>query len=279
MSEHRRTSISVDGHRLAYRQFGSGDRVVVLSHAFLTSHYLEHAWAQELAARGFRVICLDLLGTTADERPLEPDRYNSQALGRQLIGALDALGIERAVLGGTSVGANISIEAAALAPERVAGLLLEGPFLEHGIGAAGYLWSAGLTLFTLGRPLVWLAGAVARSFPETEQPTLGLIRAFLTAPPARSAAFMRGMLVGRMAPPRAVRRSVNVPTMILSLTADPLHPASDAHSLAVDIVGAQVVSAGTLATLRFWPRRVTPAIVSFLVETFGIDVTAWQADA
>lgn len=45
MSEHRRTSISVDGHRLAYRQFGSGDRVVVLSHAFLTSHYLEHAWA------------------------------------------------------------------------------------------------------------------------------------------------------------------------------------------------------------------------------------------
>lgn len=127
MSEHRRTSISVDGHRLAYRQFGSGDRVVVLSHAFLTSHYLEHAWAQELAARGFRVICLDLLGTTADERPLEPDRYNSQALGRQLIGALDALGIERAVLGGTSVGANISIEAAALAPERVAGLLLRGP--------------------------------------------------------------------------------------------------------------------------------------------------------
>lgn len=64
--------------------------------------------------------------------------------------------------------------------------------LEHGIGAAGYLWSAGLTLFTLGRPLVWLAGAVARSFPETEQPILGLIRAFLTAPPARSAAFMRG---------------------------------------------------------------------------------------
>ncbi|MBN7552019.1 alpha/beta hydrolase, partial [Mycobacteroides abscessus subsp. abscessus] len=36
---------------------------------------------------------------------------------------------------------------------------------------------------------------------------------------------------------------------------------------------------GTLATLRFWPRRVTPAIVSFLVETFGIDVTARQADA
>lgn len=85
--------------------------------------------------------------------------------------------------------------------------------------------------------------------------------------------------MGRMAPPRAVRRSVNVPTMILSLTADPLHPASDAHSLAVDIVGAQVVSAGTLATLRFWPRRVTPAIVSFLVETFGIDVITRQADA
>ena len=100
------TTLTVDGHRLAYRQFGSGDRVVVLSHAFLTSHYLEHAWAKELAERGFRVICLDLLGTTADERPLEPDRYNSQALGRQLIGALDALGVERAVLGGTSIELN-----------------------------------------------------------------------------------------------------------------------------------------------------------------------------
>jgi pimeloyl-ACP methyl ester carboxylesterase len=45
------TTVTVDGHRLAYRQFGSGDRVVVLSHAFLTSHYLEHAWAKELAER------------------------------------------------------------------------------------------------------------------------------------------------------------------------------------------------------------------------------------
>ncbi|MUM16022.1 alpha/beta hydrolase [Mycobacterium sp. CBMA271] len=275
----RTATVTVDGHQLAYRQFGSGDRVVVLSHAFLTSHYLEHAWAKELAEHGFRVICLDVLGTTVDGHPLESDRYTSEALGRQLIGALDALGVERAVLGGTSIGANISVEAAALAPERVAGLLLEGPFLERGIGAAGYLWSAGLTLFTLGRPLVWLAGAVARSFPEPEEPTLGLLREFLTAPPTRSAAFMRGMLVGRMAPPRAVRRAVSAPTMILSLSADPLHPAADAHNLAVDIDGAQVISVGTLATLRFWPRKVTPAIVSFLVETFGIDVTARQADA
>jgi len=46
---------------------------------------------------------------------------------------LDHLGVPQAVVGGTSLGANVALEAAVLAPERVRGLVLEMPVLENAL--------------------------------------------------------------------------------------------------------------------------------------------------
>lgn len=266
-------TVTVDGQILEYSEFGSGSKVVVLSHAFLMSKRMQEPWARALADKGFRVICVNVLGASVDGKPADIDRYNSEALGAQLIGVLDGLGIDRAVLGGTSIGSNISVEAAVAAPDRVVGLLLEGPFLERGVSTVGYGWSLGLVMFTVGRPLVWLAGLLVRALPTNSSgaagTALGIVRDLLVQSPARSAAFMRGLTVGRIAPPRHIRKRVAVPTLIMSYTADPAHPAADANGLAADIPGAQVVPVGSLATLRFRPRSVTPAIISFLTEVWG----------
>ena len=49
---------------------------------------------------------------------------------------LDHLELERAIVGGTSLGANITLEVASLAPERLQGMVLEMPVLDNAILAA-----------------------------------------------------------------------------------------------------------------------------------------------
>src|SRR4051794_6877959 len=51
-----------DGYRLAYTEYGRGDDVVVLTHGILFTRRMHAPLARALAASGYRVITLDLLG-------------------------------------------------------------------------------------------------------------------------------------------------------------------------------------------------------------------------
>ena len=51
-----------EGHRFVYDEYGNGDRVVVLLPGLLFSRKMHSPLAETLADRGFRVLCLDLLG-------------------------------------------------------------------------------------------------------------------------------------------------------------------------------------------------------------------------
>src|SRR5215203_3146000 len=113
------------GHRLVYDEYGKGPRVVVLLPGLLFSRRMHRPLAETLAGRGHRVLCLDLLGHGDSDRPHEMFEYSMSIFGEQAIGLLDHLQIEQAVIGGTSLGANTTLEAAAGAPDRVKGLLIE----------------------------------------------------------------------------------------------------------------------------------------------------------
>lgn len=261
--------IHAGGQRLRYAEFGSGSRVVVLAPLLLASHRTQEHWARALAERGFRVITVDLVAQSASGFPLSVEHYDTEALGRQLLTVLDRLGVDRAVLGGTSVGASVVLEAAALAPERVMGLLLEGPILEDGVAVYGYVSSVLLLLLSAGRPALWCVKKIARLVPESRWATADFFLDLLTAPAERSRAVLHGLALGRMAPPKRVRTSVTAPALIMVLKADPFHPASDARRLCSELVGGQLLRIGTILTLRSRPKRVTPAIISFLNEVFG----------
>src|SRR5437588_12455670 len=119
-----------DGFRIAYSPFGAGDRPIVLIHGQLLPARMMHPLAEAMAQRGFYVICPDLLGHGESDRPREPWRYSMELWAEQVIALLDHLEIDRAVVGGTSLGANIALEAAALAPDRLTGIVVDGPGLE-----------------------------------------------------------------------------------------------------------------------------------------------------
>lgn len=113
--------------RVAYDSRGDGP-VVVLSHASLVDRRM---WRAQLEAIGehFRVITWDRLGY-GDSDPAPP----SVRHGADLLRLMDALGIARAALVGSSMGGGYSLDAALSAPDRVTALALICP------GVPGYVW-------------------------------------------------------------------------------------------------------------------------------------------
>ena len=57
-----RGSFRYSGHRIAYADYGEGERVLVLAHGLLMNRHMYDHLAPEMASRGYRVITVDLLG-------------------------------------------------------------------------------------------------------------------------------------------------------------------------------------------------------------------------
>src|SRR4051794_14787620 len=103
----RVSSFYFEGARLEYTEFGSGSRVIILLHAQLIPRRMHEPLARRIAGEGYRVITLDLLGHGRSDRPTDPKRYSMTAFARQVVGLLDHLELDQAVIGGTSLGANV----------------------------------------------------------------------------------------------------------------------------------------------------------------------------
>src|SRR5689334_3138573 len=121
--------------RLEYTEYGSGDDWVVLLHGLLMPRRMQQPLARAMAAQGLHVVTLDLLGHGRSDQPADPLVYSMTAFGEQVIALLDHLGAAQAVIGGTSLGANVSLEVAVIAPERVRGLIIEMPVLDNAVEA------------------------------------------------------------------------------------------------------------------------------------------------
>ncbi|MGH2716517.1 MAG: alpha/beta fold hydrolase, partial [Thermoleophilaceae bacterium] len=192
-----------EGHRLVYDEYGAGERLVVLLPGLLFSRSMHRPLAETLAGRGHRVVCLDLLGHGGSDRPPEMPNYSMTIFGRQAIALLDHLEVERAVIGGTSLGANAALEAAAAAPERVNGLVIEMPVLDNALLGCALAFAPLLVWLTFGQPLARLVAAGARMVPRglTHLGDTGLD--WISQDPGPSAAVLQGLFFGRVAPPRS----------------------------------------------------------------------------
>src|SRR4051794_22123474 len=120
-----------DGHRLVYDEFGSGSRPLVLLPGLLLPRSMHRPLATALAERGNRVIVPDLLGHGESDRPRDMTLYSMPLFAQQTIGLMDHLMIEEAVVGGTSLGANVTLEVCVAAPKQVRGAVIEMPVLDN----------------------------------------------------------------------------------------------------------------------------------------------------
>jgi pimeloyl-ACP methyl ester carboxylesterase len=258
-----------DGHRIEYTEYGAGDRWVILVHGQLMPRRMHQPLARKLAASGAHVVTVDLLGHGRSDRPADPLLYSMTAFGEQVIGLLDHLGAERAVLGGTSLGANVSLEAAVFAPERVQGLLIEMPVLDNAV-EAGILAFAPLLFVSRFLPFA-VSGVrtLARAVPRGVVPFwLGIGLDTLDQRPDAMGATVHGLFFGRVAPSSKQRRAIDAPALVVGHTRDPIHPAADAEMLADEMVGARFVAAKSILEWRIAPERLDNLAAAFVAECY-----------
>jgi pimeloyl-ACP methyl ester carboxylesterase len=256
-----------EGHQLAYTEHGEGPRACVLVHGLLFSQEMHRPLAEELAARGNRVITIDLLGHGASDRPPEMWNYSMPFFGRQVVALLDHLELDQAVVLGTSLGANTALEVAAQAPERVRGMVIEMPVLDNALLGCALAFTPLMVALTFGEPVSRAIASVARRVPRRPLPWLGRLGLdWISQDPKPSAGVLQGLFFGRTAPHRDERRTFTTPTLVLGHRRDPVHPFSDAGMLAEELPNARLIEANSILELRIAPERLTDEIMAFLDE-------------
>jgi pimeloyl-ACP methyl ester carboxylesterase len=253
--------------RLEYTEYGSGDQWVVLLHGLLMPRRMQQPLARAMAAQGLHVVTLDLLGHGRSDQPADPLVYSMSAFAEQVVALLDHLGAERAVVGGTSLGANVALETAVLAPERVAGLVVEMPVLNNAL-VAGIVSFVPIMLAARYAPFtVNTVRSLTRRVPRGLVPFWAGIALDTVDHRADSiAAVLHGIIYGRLAPSAAQRRRIAAPTLIVGHPIDPIHPFVDADMLLSEMPDARFERASSILEWRFRPERLTTAAVDFAVE-------------
>ena len=267
----RTKSFRVDGKRLVYDERGRGDRCVLLMPGLLLSRRMHAPLAESLAGRGHRVVCLDLLGHGDSDRPEDMSSYSMSGFGSQALALLDHLEVERAVVGGTSLGANASLEAAAAAPERVQGLLLEMPVLDNALLACALAFTPLLVGLTFGAPVARALASAASRVPRGMSGLVDIALDAVEQDPKPSASVVQGLFFGRVAPPREVRRRMEHRALVIGHGRDPIHPFSDSDMLVREMPNARLVQASSILELRLTPERLTREIALFVDGCFGAE--------
>jgi pimeloyl-ACP methyl ester carboxylesterase len=260
--------------RLEYTEYGGGDRWVVLLPAQLMPRRMQQPLARALAAEGLHVVTLDLLGHGRSDRPADPLAYSMTSFADQVLALLDHLGVEKAVVGGTSLGANVSLEFAVNHPERVQGMIVEMPVLNNALHA-GLLGFVPLMFAARYLPVtVSAVRAVTRPIPRGLVPFwAGIGLDILDQRPAPVAAVIHGVIFGRIAPQSRERKTITAPALVVGHPTDPIHPFADAAMLAEELPDARFVKACSIVEWRARPERLNRIAAEFAQSCWQPDVT------
>jgi pimeloyl-ACP methyl ester carboxylesterase len=121
-------TVETNGIRMHLAEQGTGP-LVLLCHGFPESWY---SWRHQLGAladAGFHAVAPDMRGYGQTDRPDEIDQYTLLHLVGDMVGLLDALGSESAVIAGHDWGAPVAWNAALLRPDKFRGVIgLSVPF-------------------------------------------------------------------------------------------------------------------------------------------------------
>ncbi len=133
--------VEVNGIRIHYKQMGQGAPVMLLLHGFGASTF---SWREVMPslAEGGTVIAFDRPAFGLTERPMRGtadwpgyNPYSYEAQSRLVVGLMDELGVESAILVGNSAGGTVAVLTALAHPQRVDALVLVDAAVYVGGGA------------------------------------------------------------------------------------------------------------------------------------------------
>jgi epoxide hydrolase A/B len=125
-------TVATNGIRTHLAEAGEGP-LVVLCHGFPESWYSWRHQLPALATAGFHAVAPDMRGYGRTDRPEAIDQYTLLHLIGDMVGLLDALGAEQAVIAGHDWGAPVAWCAALMRPDRFRGVVgLSVPYRPRG---------------------------------------------------------------------------------------------------------------------------------------------------
>jgi pimeloyl-ACP methyl ester carboxylesterase len=232
-----------DGLRFRYREEGGGL-------PFVFQHGLGGDLSQPFGvyrpAAGVRLIGFDFRGH-GETRPLgDATKLTIANLADDLVALLDHLAIERAVIGGISLGSAVALNTALRYPDRVRGLVLSRPaWIDAPLPENVKLYS---TIAALLQSVGAKEGleqfqrtaefqAMERESPDCAKSLVGQFE----QPRAEECALrLAKLIVDAPCPARSMYATINMPTRVLGNHQDPIHPWDLAESLAGLIPGAEL---------------------------------------
>jgi pimeloyl-ACP methyl ester carboxylesterase len=248
--------VELNGIHVNYEEHGSPSGApILLTHAFAAT--LQMWQPQFEALRDYRVIGWDMRGHGGTDSPPTQDGYSEKLTVADMAALLTHLGVERAVIGGLSLGGYISLEFQLAHPEMVRAMILcnTGPGFRKDEARAG--WND----FSIG---------YAKRFEERGLDGLGRgIEIDATRQYQRSAqglAFAgRGILTQRDANVMAHLEQIDVPTLLI-LGADDERYKAGGDYMAAKIPNARkvVIEKAAHAVNLYQPDAFNSAVLEFL---------------
>ncbi len=261
-SLHTAQAVRIDGGlEIPYLEQGHPDGVpIVLLHGLTDSHRSYEPVLAELPP-SIRAVALTARGHGDAGKP--EGGYDAARMAADVVDVMDALGIERAIVAGHSMGSWTARRVVATYPERVLGAVLAGAFADFGGKPDVH---ALLDEFSeLGDPIepayarAWQDSTMALPAPE---PFMEMIVAETCKPPAHVwRAALRGLVEDRPLP----AGSITAPTLLVWGERDEMVPRADQDELLRRIPGAElrVYEGGGHALHWERPARFAADLVEF----------------
>ncbi len=271
--------IEVNGLEVHVQQSGNGGLPLVLLHGFGASTFSWHEVLGPLAVDRL-VVAFDRPGFGLTERPMPPfpgdfNPYTQSAQVDLLLGLMDTLGIERAVLVGNSAGGTVALMTALEHPERVAKLVLVDPGVYAGGGGA-----PGWARFLLNLPQVrrigplfvrnireWGLEMVATAWHDPAKITSEVIAGYTRPLQAENwdRALWELTLASRDSDLPARLGELEMPVLVITGDDDRIVPTADSVRVAGEIRGAELV---IIPACGHVPQEECPKAFLEAVETF-----------
>ncbi len=263
------------GRTLRYLDAGSGQPVVLI-HAFPLSADL---WLPqlEMAPSGWRLMAPDLRGfrgplSGGDSTPVGAVTMDGYA--RDVLALLDHLQIERAVVGGCSMGGYVTFSVWRLAPERVRGVVLANTRpqadTDEGRAKRGEMLALLERQGPAGIAADMLPKLLGRTSHASRPEIVARVRQLVEANPADAVGAAIGALRDRP-DSTALLPAIGVPSLVIAGDEDTLIPREAADQMFDALPDAQLCvigSAGHLASLEA-PEVFNKALLTFLQVGIG----------
>ncbi|HEY8057265.1 MAG TPA: alpha/beta fold hydrolase [Acidimicrobiales bacterium] len=255
--------MEVQGVDLAVEESGTGTPVL-WGHGLTSSMAAEEAMGfgvVDLPADRYRVVRYDARGHGDSGGTTRPADYAYPVLAADQLGLADALGIDRFVVGGMSMGSATALHTAVAAPDRVLALVLGiPPTAWEGRQARGAAYRDRGRIIEEEGLEAFIELAMAEPLAEIFAPLADLVTAGIRAryesyDPAILAPLLTGIGGSDLPAPGAVAE-LTMPVLVLAWEGDPVHPQATAERLGELLRQAEIAVASSLRDVLAWSGLV-----------------------